>query len=422
MTCLHVNAFRQCSALAVIAALMTACSDFNQSTMPVGPIRAPVEPSLSVGQAQAWRVMSTQNPSTSGNEFKGIAAISPSAVWAVGTKATSTGSATLIERYTGDNLRVVPSPNPGAPTQCGSGNVLSAASGTSASDVWAVGIYWSCSLFKPLIVHWDGAAWAVVPGPVPSTTGYNQLNAVAAASPSDAWAVGTYDAPNGAVTPFIEHWNGSTWRQVPGATKSATNNTLNAVAIVSGSDIWAAGTYLNQTTGRFFTLIEHGTGSSWSVVPSPSPGNYNANVITGLAALSANNVWAVGYYDANNGARKTLILHWNGAVWSLVPSPNVSTTYGSANVLNGVVALAANSIWAVGHFNNGNTGNQQKSFTLHWDGTAWSIVTTPSPGVAANLNTVSVTAGHVLAAGITSAYGNDYQGFFTVPTTLLLYQ
>jgi hypothetical protein len=41
-----------------------------------------------------------------------------------------------------------------------------------------------------LILHWNGTKWARVPGPHPGTT--SDLFAVAAASASNAWAVGTF--------------------------------------------------------------------------------------------------------------------------------------------------------------------------------------------------------------------------------------
>ena len=190
--------------------------------------------------------------------------------------------------------------------------------------------------------------------------------------------------------------------------------------VVSSSDVWAVGTYLNSSNGLFFTLTEHWNGSTWSVVTSPSPGSYFANVLTGVAAVGPNDVWAVGYYDANGGGRETLVLHWDGASWRLVPSPNSAIGYGNANVLNGVVQLSGNDVWAVGHFNSGSTGNQQRTMTAHWDGTSWSMVASASPGVAANLSGVATFGGAVWAAGLASPYGNDYQGFFTVPRTLVL--
>ena len=58
------------------------------------------------------------------------------------------------------------------------------------------------------------------------------------------------------------------------------------------------------------TLIEHYNGTAWSIVPSPSPGTDNA--LTGVTESSATDLWAVGY-DIPTGAAQaqTLTLNWS---------------------------------------------------------------------------------------------------------------
>ena len=68
-----------------------------------------------------------------------------------------------------------------------------------------------------------------------------------------------------------------------------------------------------------------------------------------MAAIAANDVWVAGYYFPGSYAQ-TLIEHWDGTSWSVVPSPNGCCT------LRGVAAVAANDVWAV--------GNQGGPFTL----------------------------------------------------------
>src|SRR5204862_547524 len=97
---------------------------------------------------------------------------------------------------------------------------------------------------------------------------------------------------------------------------------LSGVAAVSANDIWAVGG----------SLIEHWDGSNWSVVPSPSPSAGYSNLY-GVAAVSANDVWAVG--SSGYDPFQTLTEHWNGRSWSVVPSPNP----GIYSQLNGVAAV-----------------------------------------------------------------------------------
>src|SRR5207244_2669724 len=98
------------------------------------------------------------------------------------------------------------------------------------------------------------------------------------------------------------------------------------------------------------------------------------STLQGVAALSASNIWAVGAYF-NAGLSQTLIEHWDGATWSIVPSPNQGTTYD--NYLYGVAALSANDVWAVGNYRN-TPGYYLYTLTKHWDGATWSIVPSPS--------------------------------------------
>src|SRR5512132_1990047 len=65
---------------------------------------------------------------------------------------------------------------------------------------------------------------------------------------------------------------------------------------------------------------------TWNSIPTPNPST-EINRFTGVAAVSASDVWAVGFYDANPDPMvefdQSLIAHWNGSMWSVVPSSNV---------------------------------------------------------------------------------------------------
>ena len=111
------------------------------------------------------------------------------------------------------------------------------------------------------------------------------------------------------------------------------------------------GTYADADTNDGRTLIEHWNGTAWSVVPSPDPDDsgYSDDFLTAVGALSPSAIWAVGDYESR-GRTKTLIVHWNGTTWNQVASPSP----GSAdNQLDGVWAVSANDVWAVGEDDNG---------------------------------------------------------------------
>src|SRR5262249_11998123 len=165
---------------------------------------------------------------------------------------------------------------------------------------------------------------------------------VPARSASDVWTVGTYtDASFNSVT-LIEHWNGSSWSIVPSPTVGADSQLIR-VAALAGNDVWAVG-YGALGGGGYQTLIEHWNGTAWSIVSSPDIGQ-EGDYLLGIAAVTPGNVWAVGYYTTTTFAYQTLIEHWNGSTWSIVPSPSNSPN----DNLNSVAAIAANDVWAVGY-------------------------------------------------------------------------
>src|SRR5205823_11017357 len=91
--------------------------------------------------------------------------------------------------------------------------------------------------------------------------------------------------------------------------------------------------------------------------------------LSGVTAVSTNDVWAVGSSTQNGTAYnfpRTLIEHWNGTTWSVISSPNVGSGW---NLLSGVTAVSANNVWAVGYYQQGtSTTAPYASLTQHWDG------------------------------------------------------
>lgn len=109
-----------------------------------------------------------------------------------------------------------------------------------------------------------------------------------------------------------------------------------------------------------------------------------AGGLTGVAARSRSSAWAVGY--TGNLSRKVLMLHWNGRAWSRVTSPRVLTGAGQ---LSAITVVSARDAWAVG-----STGSDlhPRTLILHWNGRAWSTVSHPAPVANGSLSAVTATA------------------------------
>ncbi|HVB20797.1 MAG TPA: hypothetical protein VNG51_02480 [Ktedonobacteraceae bacterium] len=102
---------------------------------------------------------------------------------------------------------------------------------------------------------------------------------------------------------LIEHWNGTQWKMVSSPALPAEGG-LGSVAAVSSNDIWAVGSYTNDV-GQTATLIAHWNGTQWKMVSSPNPGYYN--ILWAVAADKTGRAVAVGVYTVNFGPGRTLV-------------------------------------------------------------------------------------------------------------------
>ena len=250
-------------------------------------------------------------------------------------------------------FQVVPTPDP----QPVYDNYLFGASSSSASDIWAVGT---------TAIHYDGAAWTgyQLPG-IDGVIGA-ELFAVASLSPTNAWGVGTF-LTSQTTTGNLQHWDGSQWSVVPNPPNAGT--IVSSISAISADDIWAGPCVMGT--------LEHFNGTAWTGVRTP-PTTPPEFCIEGLSALSTDDVWAVGWQAQQNYNSTTLIMHWDGRSWSTVASPSVGT---GPNQLNAVVALTADNVWAVGFSMAVPPGNHlQPNRTLieHWDGSSWTVVSSPN--------------------------------------------
>jgi hypothetical protein len=342
------------------------------------------------GCAPNWTIVPNANPHIH-NHLLAIEPVAANDVWAVGYYYESTvGQApdtALIMHYDGTQWSEYALPTPIV-------GRLNGISRVSASDIWAVG--WtneSGTDTATLILHYDGTAWSRVSSP--TVEGISELNDVTAIASSDAWAVGSVNGTHGTL---VEHWNGSYWAIVPSPPQSFGDNyILTAVAALSANDIWAVG-LIDQGSGFQRTLTEHWNGSSWNIVSSPNPGSYYSR-LDGVTAIAPNDVWAVGSFSSASGSDPdmTLVEHWNGTAWSVVSSPSPGLFF---NALRDVTAASANDVWAVGYASD---DLQLPDYTVieHWDGATWSVVSSPNSPTQPDSNLWGVTArdGIVWAVG-----------------------
>jgi hypothetical protein len=174
---------------------------------------------------------------------------------------------------------------------------------------------------------------------------------------------------------------------------------LEGIAARSANDIWAVGwAYDHNHNDAFRPMTLHWDGICWSEVWCPTLGS-EAQLFA-VTYLPQGDAFAVGrYVDPQLGLNLTFAILWdhNFNVWTISPTPNVPN---ADNFLFGVSGTSRKDVWAVGHAED----PQWQNLALHWDGANWTIAQTPNPGgpqAANTLNSVAaISPDNVWAAGM----------------------
>jgi hypothetical protein len=155
----------------------------------------------------------------------------------------------------------------------------------------------------------------------------------------------------------------------------------------------------------------HFDGTNWTLVASHP--DIEARSVT---ALSPTNVWVVGavfVFFNHETHRRAAIEHWDGTGWSIVSSPDPTKSPGLDSSLDGIAAISANDIWAVGSVITSN--GQMATLTEHWDGTRWKIIGSPNPGNFSD----ALFGATALSDGTAAAVGfQQDNGFDKIPLIL----
>ncbi len=188
---------------------------------------------------------------------------------------------------------------------------LTAVGMSSPTDGWAMGYQRAASAKgdssndPAYVLHYTGGRWIQV-----QTSIRDQITAIKMLSPTDGWAFGTR----------FYHYDGVSWREVtlPAHIQQPNYVRPNAIAAVSPTNIWIAGTGSGDTPDGHATIL-HYDGSNWTQQDTPALLDYFT--INGLSMVSASEGWAVGSatLDENKGYYPPTgaILHYINGAWQL---------------------------------------------------------------------------------------------------------
>ena len=345
-----------------------------------------------VAAASGWSIQHTPNPTSGKQSYPvDVSCTSQSACTAVGDYVlkNSTSYTMLAERWNGTKWSIQKTLRPTGAKN----NTLGGVSCSSQSACTAVGGYAKGHTALPLAERWNGTKWSIQSTPNP--TGGGGLNGVSCTSQSACTAVGSY-GPGPRNHTLAERWNGTKWsiQKTPNPTGAVHNIFLDRVACASKSTCTAVGSYGKGTT--YTMLAERWNGTKWSIQKTPRPTGARDSFLYGVACTSESSCTAVGLSDDSNFTTVTLAEHWNGTKWSIQSTPNPTGGGG----LNGVSCTSQSACTAVGSYG---PGPRIHTLAERWNGTKWSIQKTPNPtgatdsslhGVACTSQSACTTVGY----------------------------
>jgi len=331
----------------------------------------------------AWSLLQ----STSG-EIRQVTCPATTACVAVG--ASSSGGIQSWMIYTLGGGWIVEGVTPPTPTGGTEANLQGVSCTTT--NCTAVGSYKVESSYKPLVERWNGASWSLQSAPSPiEGTAQKAMLSVSCSAPTYCVAVG--EAAN---KPVAQRWNGTEWSLMSAPNPSGAKGAkLASVSCTSSTSCMAAGDYY-ETTSNEKTLAERWNGSSWSISSSPNPSEAKGFVnFTGVSCTSSTSCTAAGYYSPNVSGgfpleNKTLVESWNGTTWTIQSSPNPSGQAYSA--LLGVSCTSSTGCTAVGGSQPG-LNSAPATLVERWNGTSWSIQSAINPSTAVEDELKSVVCG-----------------------------
>jgi hypothetical protein len=359
----------------------------------------------------SWSIQSTPNPS--GGKEDGlakVACVSSTECEAVGGYLNSSGvKVPLAERWNGTEWTIQSTPGPSGAKSSGLATVTCSA----ASECFASGTYTNSEgAILTLAEHWNGKEWAIQSTPNPSGAKESHLGGgISCTSSTECTVVGNYVNSSGVKVPLAERWNGKEWSlQTPVVPGGAQESLLLQVSCTTATTCTAAGEYKNSS-GILVTLAERWNGTEWTIQTTPNPSGAKESILNGITCVSSTECEAVGHYINSSGVKVTLAERWNGTEWTIQTTPNPSGAKES--MLRGAVSCTSSyECTAAGQYTN--SSGVPVTLVEFWNGIEWSIDTTPNPSGAKESRLRGLSCASALACTATGEYENSSGEWLTL--------
>lgn len=255
---------------------------------------------------------------------------------------------------------------------------VSCTAANAGSECAAVGDYDTSTSLLPMAEHQDGGRWTVDPVPLPADQDSGSLvNVSCDQGPtlSLCLAVGSYFPASGGYMPLAELWNGTAWATTPIQLPSgATGGLLRGVSCTASDACTAVGSSISRQDSDSL-LIERWDGRSWTIQTAPSPSGSVSSDLSGVSCSSTSACSAVGNYTDTSDQSVTLAEQWNGTDWTVQTTPN--PVRATQSLLLSVSCTSASRCAAVGY---STTFFREVPVAETWNGVAWLLRPTPDQG------------------------------------------
>jgi hypothetical protein len=319
-----------------------------------------------------WTVESTPNgPEGQGFLSGGVSCASASFCAAVGS---GNGFAKMLaEIYVSTpEWKLTTTPNP---AETVSSRLIGTSCTPATTECTAVGSYnLKAGGSLPLAERWNGKEWKLQTVPNPSGALEAKLRKVSCPTTTSCEAVGFY-LKSGVYRAFAAVWNGTEWKlQTTPEPVGALSAQLEDVSCTAAGACTAVGYYKNSS-GTTVSLAERWNGTEWKIQTTPNPAGAKRTETGGISCATAESCVMVGYYENSSSVTVPFSETWNGTEWTVktVPNPPGSTrTYAF-----GVSCTSASACTLVGSFTS--TPEVESGFAERWNGTEWTLQTVAKP-------------------------------------------